>query len=273
MSRTATREEAESLLEAAREVNLDLPKGKKTSVSEAKAALEGAIQDDEFDQKAALKALEDKFGVKKGRKRKAAAPRPASKKEGPSAKTPSELEEEWDVSDKAKRKELAEKLAGLAKSRGIKMPEDEDQMRMGAGRAIMGVKTEEGKASVREALNELSRSYGVDPSWVDTGAEEGTHPRKKAKSKAAPTVCPENEPLANLFKELADFYFKEGSKAGMVYQKVVTAIKNLDYVLTEPPKKKQIPGIGDKTIAKIKEYLETGTIQLLEEKRAEKNEI
>ncbi|CAN0413963.1 unnamed protein product, partial [Laminaria digitata] len=81
-------------------------------------------------------------------------------------------------------------------------------------------------------------------------------------------TSPENTDLAEAFDELAGLYFKEQSKAGFVYKKarfaaVVSAIKDLPEPLLAAPKKGEIKGVGAKTIAKIKEFLETGKIQEL----------
>ncbi|CAM9350087.1 unnamed protein product [Pylaiella littoralis] len=136
---------------------------------------------------------------------------------------------------------------------------------MGLGTAIMGCK-QDGKVKVKDAVESLVDKYGRDPAWVDP---DETAPKKKRPSKAKQCACPENKDMAEAFDELAGLYFKEGSKAGGVYKKVVSAIKDMPEPLLAPPKKGQVPGIGPKTIQKIDEFLKTGKMQILEEKRAE----
>ncbi|CAM9335358.1 unnamed protein product [Scytosiphon promiscuus] len=146
------------------------------------------------------------------------------------------------------------------------MPEDDQAARMGAGTVIMGCKDSEGKVKVKEAVESLVDKYGKDPAWVDP---DETAPKKKKPSKAKQCACPENKDMAEAFDELAGLYFKAGSKAGGVYKKVVSAIKDMPEPLVAPPKKGEVPGIGPKTIQKIGEFLETGKIQTLEDMRAE----
>ena len=64
------------------------------------------------------------------------------------------------------------------------------------------------------------------------------------------------------------------SNAGASYTKVSNAIKDLELEITAENAmglsrgKTKVPGIGKGSAEKMKEYMETGTIQKLEEKRA-----
>jgi DNA polymerase/3'-5' exonuclease PolX len=68
----------------------------------------------------------------------------------------------------------------------------------------------------------------------------------------------------------------EGNRnAGGAYTRVVNAIKGLELEITADNAmslskgKTKIPNIGKASAEKMKEYMETGTIQKLEEKRAD----
>lgn len=75
-------------------------------------------------------------------------------------------------------------------------------------------------------------------------------------------------------KELGDYYFKEGnSNAGAAYKKVVAAVSMVAFEITLDNAKglgkgkTKVPNIGKSSAEKIHEFLETGTIEKLEEKR------
>jgi len=87
---------------------------------------------------------------------------------------------------------------------------------------------------------------------------------------------PKNAGIVMAFQELGDLYFKEGNtNAGVSYKKAVAALTDLDFELTADNAmslckgKTKVPGVGKKTAEKIKEFYETGTIEKLEEKRAD----
>ena len=75
--------------------------------------------------------------------------------------------------------------------------------------------------------------------------------------------------------ELSELYFKEkNTNAGVSYRKVSEAIKGIDFKINKDNAKglgkgkTKVPGIGKASADKIYEFLMTGTIQKLEEKRA-----
>ncbi|CBJ27489.1 conserved unknown protein [Ectocarpus siliculosus] len=277
MADSSTAARVEALRKAAVDRGIDLPKAKKKSSREVEEALEtagledetGGSGDNEALKKAALKILAKKFGVKKEQqkatgKRKADGGKGAAK---PAAPSSSALDEVWDVSTKEERKKYVAKLIEIAKARGVRIPEDAQAASMGVGTVIMGSKDADNKLKVKDAVEELTDKFGKDPAWVDP--EDSGPKKKKRPSTAKQCTCPENKALADAFDELAGLYFKEGSKAGGVYKKVVSAIKDMPKPLTTAPKKGEVPGIGAKTIQKINEFLATGKIQTLEDKRAE----
>ncbi|CAM9607875.1 unnamed protein product [Ectocarpus sp. 6 AP-2014] len=286
MADSSTAARVEALRKAAVDKGIGLPKAKKESSREVEEALEtagledetGGSGDNEALKKAALKILAKKFGVKKEQqkatgKRKADGGKGAAK---PAAPSLSALDEVWDVSTKEERKKYVAKLIEIAKARGVRIPEDAQAASMGVGTVIMGSKDADNKLKVKDAVEELTDKFGKDPAWVDP--EDSGPKKKKRPSTAKQCTCPENKALADAFDELAGLYFKEGSKAGGVYKKVVSAIKDMPKPLTTAPKasycyphaqKGEVPGIGAKTIQKINEFLATGKMQTLEDKRAE----
>jgi len=99
---------------------------------------------------------------------------------------------------------------------------------------------------------------------------------KKEAAIATITKHSANAALVKAFQELADLYFKSGNaNAGKTYKKVVAALGNVDFEITEENAmglgkgKTKIEGIGKGSAEKIYEYVTTGTMAKLEEKRAD----
>jgi DNA polymerase/3'-5' exonuclease PolX len=72
------------------------------------------------------------------------------------------------------------------------------------------------------------------------------------------------------------FSFAGGNRnAGASYTKVSNALKDLEFEVTADNAmslskgKTKIPGVGKSSAEKMKEFMETGTMQKLEEKRAD----
>ena len=75
-------------------------------------------------------------------------------------------------------------------------------------------------------------------------------------------------------KELGDYYFKEGNaNAGGTYKKVIAAVSKLPFEITLDNAKglgkgkSKVVNVGKGSAEKMHEFLETGTIGKLEEKR------
>jgi Helix-hairpin-helix domain len=86
---------------------------------------------------------------------------------------------------------------------------------------------------------------------------------------------PANAALIAAISELADLYYKDGNKnAGGSYKKVVKALSELQYEITAlnalglHKGKTKVVNIGKGSAEKIHEFMTTGTISKLEEKRA-----
>jgi Helix-hairpin-helix domain len=87
---------------------------------------------------------------------------------------------------------------------------------------------------------------------------------------------PDNTSLVLALQELSELYFKTGNaNAGISYKKVATAVQTLPYAITSDNAKQlgsgknKVANIGKSSADKIYEYVTTGTIQKLMEKRAE----
>lgn len=123
--------------------------------------------------------------------------------------------------------------------------------------------------SAKEMVGIIIKEFG----WIEDKEEKAA---KKEKALESSVKHPENARLVQAFDELAKLYFAEGnSNAGGTYKKVVAAIANLDFVVTaENAKglgkgKTKIPNIGPSSAEKAYEFCKTGTMQKLEEKRAD----
>lgn len=99
---------------------------------------------------------------------------------------------------------------------------------------------------------------------------------KKRQTNVSKSICvvEENGNLFLALTELSNCYLKEkNSHAGNSYRKVANAIKDLDYEITEDNAlglgkgKTKVAGIGKKSAELILEFVTTGTMEKLEEKR------
>jgi hypothetical protein len=88
---------------------------------------------------------------------------------------------------------------------------------------------------------------------------------------------PKNAGLVAAFQELSQLYFKESNaNAGASYTKAANAIKGIEFEITEENAKSlgkagknKVDGIGAKSAEKMLEFVQNGTIDKLEEKRAD----
>lgn len=100
---------------------------------------------------------------------------------------------------------------------------------------------------------------------------------KQLKVKSISTACNHagNGPLMLAMVELSDLYYKEkNTNTGNTYKKVAEAIKNLDFEVNSKNSKglgkgkTKVAGIGKGSSEKMHEFVTTGKIEKLEEKRA-----
>lgn len=100
---------------------------------------------------------------------------------------------------------------------------------------------------------------------------------KKEAAIESMVTCSKNSGLVAAFQELSELYFKEGNRnAGSSYTKATNAVKSLSFEVTEENAKKlgragksKVEGVGAKMAEKMLEFLQTGTMEKLEEKRAD----
>jgi hypothetical protein len=104
--------------------------------------------------------------------------------------------------------------------------------------------------------------------------------KKKAEKKQAAIAgmvgCAANAGILAALQELSELYFKEGNRnAGGTYTKAVNAIKDIQFEITEDNAKglgkgkTKVANIGKGTAEKMHEFVTTGTIAKLEEKRGD----
>ena len=108
------------------------------------------------------------------------------------------------------------------------------------------------------------------------GAASAEEAKAKTAAMAGTCLNPANGPLLAVISELSSLYFKEGNgNAGGSYQKAAAAIAGLEVEVTADnsasmgkPGKNKVQNIGKGTADKMKEFITTGKIEKLEEKRA-----
>ena len=161
--------------------------------------------------------------------------------------------------------DLLELLQNPPVKKHLDLPDDVGAARMKVGTTIANNREQ----SARQVLEVLIEQVG----FVESKAKQAA--QKEAAIELA-VEAPENAALVAAFQELAELYFKEGNRnAGASYTKVVKALKDLPYAVTEDNAKglgkgkTKVDNIGKSSADKIYEFVSTGTIAKLEEKRAD----
>lgn len=173
---------------------------------------------------------------------------------------------EWDVSSKQGLREAAKSLLEILQQspQKIDLPDDQKTAFQKVGQAIMANKDK----TAAEILDSLVKDLG----FVQVKEE------KAAQKKAAQQMSVEveaNAALVGAFAELSALYFKEGNRnAGATYSKVAKALSTVSFEIDAKNApglskgKTKIPGIGKSSGDKIVEFITTGKMDKLEEKRA-----
>eukprot|EP00816_Leptocylindrus_hargravesii_P012345 CAMPEP_0196808632 /NCGR_PEP_ID=MMETSP1362-20130617/8618_1 /TAXON_ID=163516 /ORGANISM="Leptocylindrus danicus, Strain CCMP1856" /LENGTH=480 /DNA_ID=CAMNT_0042183041 /DNA_START=16 /DNA_END=1458 /DNA_ORIENTATION=+ len=152
----------------------------------------------------------------------------------------------------------------LCKDMDVDVPPDERDAKRAIGTLIISDKS----LTAAEIAEEIVKKFGIKKS------EEEIEQRKNAIS----SICANsaNGPLYEAFLELGQLYSAAGNwNAANTYNKVCAAIKDLEFEITEGNAKSlhkgktKVPGVGKGSADKMYEFVTTGTIQKLEEKRAE----
>eukprot|EP00804_Cyclotella_cryptica_P023395 CCRYP_000521-RA/>CCRYP_000521-RA protein AED:0.40 eAED:0.40 QI:206/1/1/1/0.87/0.77/9/1077/473 len=173
---------------------------------------------------------------------------------------------DWpDTSSIAGKKEAAKLMVEICRT-AIDIPDDDKKATMGIGKIIVN----NPDASANEILEQIVKEYGIKEVKKAASATQKD-------AMATSCVCAANAPIVQVFKELGELYFKEGnSNAGAAYTKAVNAIMSLNFEITEDNAKLlaskgknglKVDGIGKGSADKIFEFLTTGKIEKLEEKR------
>ena len=83
-----------------------------------------------------------------------------------------------------------------------------------------------------------------------------------------------NKGLINNFIALQNYYKSTNDKGRVIaYGKAVTALRSVSFEITDPSQVKGMRGIGPKILTKIKEYLDTGQIRAVEDKKQELEQV
>mmetsp|Transcript_5146 Transcript_5146/g.7854 ORF Transcript_5146/g.7854 Transcript_5146/m.7854 type:complete len:469 (-) Transcript_5146:853-2259(-) len=174
---------------------------------------------------------------------------------------------DWpDTSDPSQRKKACVLMYEVCTSGSVKIDLPEDQKK--AKQKIFGLfSTASGPLSATEVLQSVVKEFGIAAAKAEAKA-------KQEKAIAAGCECAANAAVLQAFQELSELYFKAGNaNAGVSSKKVAAAIQALDFEITvdnvmglsKGPNK--VKNIGKSSADKIKEFLSTGTMQKLEEKR------
>mmetsp|Transcript_16113 Transcript_16113/g.19686 ORF Transcript_16113/g.19686 Transcript_16113/m.19686 type:complete len:457 (+) Transcript_16113:117-1487(+) len=171
---------------------------------------------------------------------------------------------DWDRSNKDNIKKLAADLCDLCSSDTSPIAIDDKNSRTTIGQIIVQNKT----ASSEEVLGLIVEKYGIKEK------KEAAAKEKSAILKASCEVA-SNAPIYEILLEFSEIYFKEkNTNAGNSYRKVANVVKELDFEITSDNAqglgkgKTKVAGIGKGSAEKIHEFLTTGTIEKLEQKRA-----
>jgi poly [ADP-ribose] polymerase len=175
---------------------------------------------------------------------------------------------EWKLTSKdGLRKAVAELTDVVQKHEGksVDLPDDIGSAKMKVGEVIARNR----EKSAAELVPIIVQEFGFKESKV----------AKAAKKEAAMEIMvkePKNLPLVAAFQELSELYFKEGNRnAGASYAKVVSALKELSYEVTEENAKglgkgkTKVANIGKTSADRIFEFVCTGKMEKLIEKRAD----
>lgn len=161
-----------------------------------------------------------------------------------------ELDDSWDDSN---NKEKAQSIVDICTGK-IDLPQDEKKARIAVGKILMS-----NQDSTPLLLVELVlKQFGIASAKEEAKAQQKT-------AMESSCSCAENAGIIQAFKELGDYYFKDGNtNAGLTYKKAITTLSGLDYQITVDNAKgfgkgkTKLPGIGKGTADKIHEFYSTG---------------
>ncbi|OWZ22055.1 hypothetical protein PHMEG_0003298 [Phytophthora megakarya] len=194
------------------------------------------------------------------------------------------------MSSREASKKAAKELLALCAKEGVKVPTNPVNAAVEAG-TMLNATREDGEFQLDEALKEMIKKFGVNESVSpkkkdkadvktekktgrkrksdDVKSEDEDEKKVKKPRKKAEATCEDNQKLADAFVELSGFEFKRGEKfKGGTWSKVAKAIRDCETTLTCGKDALKLKGVGKSSAKKIDEFLETGTLEQLEEYRA-----
>jgi hypothetical protein len=180
-------------------------------------------------------------------------------------KNQSDMLSEYDLTSRDGRRDAAKVLITVCRGAGVKLPDD-DSLAMQQIGPILISNQDIARTDVNKLIEVIAESFGIVEVVMHSDS-----PNKKPRSIA---TVPENEGLVLIFKELSKLYREEGNRnAGNTYGKVTAALASFESPIkssnqfNERKGGVKVPGIGPTTIKYIDEYLKTGMVSKLEEKR------
>lgn len=170
---------------------------------------------------------------------------------------------ELDLNTKEGIKYATKRYIELCREFNVDVPEDGSD----AARAVGPLLISDRSLSTQEFCKVLCDKFGIKK----TEDEE----QKRLEVLSSVCKCHANGSIYSLMSELSTLYRAESNlNAANSYTKVANAVKDLDYeihvdnVMGLSKGKTKVNGIGKASAEKIKEFLNTGSIVKLEEKRA-----
>jgi Helix-hairpin-helix domain len=187
----------------------------------------------------------------------------------------------WNLASREGLKKAAADILSLlqdhAGPRTVDLPMEEDTTSDNNGQRV--AITVLPKIGQTIAANRTKTAAELMPLIVEQfGFKQDKQRKADRKQAALATIvtCPDNAALVAAFVELSDLYYKTGNtNAGGAYKKVVAALAALPEAVTEANAlglgkgKTKVANIGKSSAEKIHEFVTTGTLQKLEEKRAD----
>lgn len=175
---------------------------------------------------------------------------------------------EWSLASKKGLQAASEAICRILKNyttKHVDLPQDDKRAKMEVGKIILENKDK----TSGEIMEAVIKKFG----FAEVKAEI-----EKKRGEVVEHACKnvKNAPLVMAFHELSQLYYKEGNRnAGLTYSKVANAIREMDKEVTEANAmslgkgaKTKVAGIGPSSAEKILEFVKTGTMEKLEEKRA-----
>jgi K+-transporting ATPase c subunit len=169
---------------------------------------------------------------------------------------------DWDISTKEGKQKAVKDLVALCKQADVDLPKTNAKMEIGT------IVTGNQGLSASQVAKLIAQTYG----FVKQNEQVA---EKKAAAVEALCKNPANSEIVQVMLELSNCYFKEGnSNAGITYKKVSAAVAGLDFEITEEnakglgKNKTKVENIGKGSADKIYEFVTTGKIEKLEEKKA-----